>query len=225
MKKVVIYGNTITSKMLFHDADGDNDFVIEAFAVDSEYLTNNTFMGLPQVDFSIVEKVYPPSEYDMLAVLSGFENMRSRNAFFLKSKEKGYMLRNYVSQNCDFNANVTMGINNIIFAQSHVGTDGCMGDNNIIRQNVYLGHDFKLGNNNTLAPGCNIAGRCQIRNSCYVGIGATIVEDVRLNDETLVGAGSVVIKNTEPHSKNVGNPSRIIGYHKENGIMMRRINR
>lgn len=30
----------------------------------------------------------------------------------------------------------------------------------------------------------------------------------------------VVIRHTEPYSKNVGNPSKIIGYHEEEGIQM-----
>lgn len=220
MKKVVVYGNTILSKMLFYDAEGSVNFEIVCFTVDKEYLQNTDFLGLPQLDFIDIEKTYPPDEYDMIAVLGGYSNMRNREKMFLKAKGKGYYLRNYISPKADFSPAINMGENNIVMAQSHIGTGGSMGNNNIIRQNVYLGHDFHLGNHNFIGAGCNIGGNCIIKNTCYIGLGAIIINNITIEDETLIGAGSVVIRNTEPFSKNVGNPARTIGYHKEEGIRM-----
>jgi len=220
MKKVIVYGNTILSKMLFYDAKGSGNFEIVCFTVDKEYLKSSEFLGLPQIDFEEVQKLYPPDEYDMIAVLGGYRCMRARERFYLKAKAKGYTLRNYISSKVDFSPGITMGENNIIFGTSHIGIGGTMGNNNFIRQNVYLGHDFRLGNNNTIAAGCTIGGTCWMGNFCYIGLGATIRNNITVEDETLIGAGSVVIRNTEPYSKNVGNPSRVIGYHKEEGIMM-----
>ena len=81
----------------------------------------------------------------MLAVPGGFRNMRSRETMFLKAKNKGYNLINYIEDMVDIAENVVLGENNIIFAQSHLGIHGKMGNNNIIRQNTYLGHDFDMG--------------------------------------------------------------------------------
>jgi sugar O-acyltransferase (sialic acid O-acetyltransferase NeuD family) len=220
MKKVVVYGNTTLSKMLFYDAVGSVDFEIVCFTVDKEYLQNTELLGLPQLDFAKIEKTYPPDEYDMIAVLSGYRCMRDREKMFLKAKGKGYYLRNYVSPKADFSPTINLGENNIVMAQSHIGIGGSMGNNNIIRQNAYLGHDFHLGNNNFIGPGCSIGGNCMIGNTCFIGLGATITNNITIEDETLIGAGSVVIRNTEPFSKNVGNPAKIIGYHKEEGIRM-----
>lgn len=219
MKKVIIFGNTIMSKMIFYDSIG-SDFQIAGFTVDKEYLSGNKFLGLPMVDFELVAKLYPPDEFDMLAVLSGYRNMRSREEFFNKAKSKGYILRNYISSKADFSPEITMGENNIIMANVHVGIGGNMANNNIIRQNVYIGHDFIIGSNNFIAAGSTIGGRCKIMNTCYIGLGATIIDNIIIEEETLVGAGSVIIRHTEPWSKNVGNPSRVIGYHKEEGIKM-----
>lgn len=220
MKRVIVYGNTILSKMLFYDSANNDDFQIICFTVDKEYLNDTEFLGLPLVDFEQILDLYPPDEYDMVAVLGGYSFMRNREKMYIKAKDKGYTLRNYLSPKADISPEIRMGENNIIFAQSHIGIGGRMGNNNIIRQNVYLGHDFNLGNNNFIAAGCNIGGNCKIKNTCYIGLGATIINNRTIEEETLVGAGSVVIKNTEPYSKNVGNPTRIIGYHKEEGIKM-----
>lgn len=220
MNEVILYGNSTLSQMVLSDAAG-SDFKIVAFAVDRDYLNATTCCGLPQVDFEDVESMYPPDRYDMLAVLGGYSDMRARITHYQKARAKGYRMRNYISQRADCANTVTFGENNIILGITHIGLNGSMGDNNIIRQNVYLGHDFDIGDNCFIGPGCNIAGSCTIANTCYIAIGATIINNIMLAEETLIGAGSVVIHDTEAYSKNVGNPARVIGYHREKGIRMR----
>lgn len=221
MKKVVVYGNTVLSKMLFYDAINSDDFEIVGFTTDKEYLNSTEFLGLHLINFDNVENIYPPKEYDMIVVIGGYSCMRNRERMYLRAKNKGYILRNYISSKADFSPEISIGENNIIFSQSYIGIGGKMGNNNIIRQNVYLGHDFNIGNNNFIGAGCNIGGNCSIKNTCYICIGATIINNITIEEETLIGAGGVVIKNTEPYSKNVGNPTRILAYHKEEGIKMR----
>lgn len=220
IKKIVVYGNTTLSKMLYYDAINNDSFKIACFTVDTEYLTQKEFLGLPLVDFNEIRELYPPEEYDMIAVLSGFSAIRDREKMYLKAKAYGYTLRNYISSKADISPELVMGENNIILGQSHIGIAGSMGNNNIIRQNVYLGHNFNIGNHNFIAAGCNIGGNSIIKNACFIGLGATIINNLEIGEETLIGTGSVVIRNTEPYSKNVGNPSRVIGYHKEDGIRM-----
>jgi acetyltransferase-like isoleucine patch superfamily enzyme len=57
-----------------------------------------------------------------------------------------------------------------------------------------------------------------MENNCYIGIGATIRNGVRIAEESLVGAGSLVLRDTEPYSRNVGHPARVLGYHREEGL-------
>lgn len=221
MKKVIVYGMNILSKMLYNDALGDDGFEIACFAVDTGHMGGRTQMlGLPLVDMDVVQQLYPPDEYDMVALFDGYDCMRDREKKYMRAKDKGYRLRNYISKKADVPENIPMGDNNIIMGQTHIGIEGRMGKNNLIRQNVYLGHGFKLGDNNVITAGCSIGGDCELKNNCYIGLGSTIVNNTIIEEETLVGAGCVLIRNTEPYSKNVGNPGRIIGYHKEEGMMM-----
>jgi len=221
IKKVVVYGNTVLSKSLYCDSIKNPDFEIACFAVDEEYLHGPEFLGLPQINFQEIIDLYPPDEYDMISILGGYSCMRNREAMYSKAKNTGYKLRNYISPSCDITPEIHIGENNVIFGQTHIGRGGKMGSNNIIRQQVYLGHDFVMGNNNVIGAGCKIGGNCVIENTCYLGLGATVINNTTLAEETLIGAGSVVIRNTTPYSKNIGNPSRVIGYHKEEGIKMR----
>ena len=156
----------------------------------------------------------------MLAIFEGYRSMRARDNIFSKAKSSGYKLRNYISARADIAPDVQMGENNVIMGTSYIGFGGIMGDNNLIRQSVYLGHEFKMGNNNIITAGCNIGGLSNIKNNCYFGLGSTVIDHINIAEDTLIGAGSLVIRHTEPYSKNVGNPSRIIGYHQYQGVRM-----
>jgi UDP-3-O-[3-hydroxymyristoyl] glucosamine N-acyltransferase len=140
--------------------------------------------------------------------------------FLAKARSLGYSLRNYISPRADVSADLFLGVNNIIMSQAYVGPCSRFGDDNLVRQNAYLGHDLKVGDHNVFGPGCNVGGHGSIGSSCYVCMGSTVIDSLSLADETLVGAGGVVIRNTEAFSKNVGNPTRVIGYHQEEGIRM-----
>lgn len=222
MKKVVVYGQAFLSKMLFYDARDNENFQIACFTVDAEYLENNILqqLPLPLVSFQEIRQLYPPEEYDMLALFDESSRMRERGKMYLKAKEAGYRLRNYISARADITPEIVMGENNVIMGDTHIGFGGTMGNNNLIRQHVYLGHEFTVGSNNMIIAGCTIGGECRIKDNCFIGLGATIRNRVTIETESLIGAGSVVVKDTEPYSKNIGNPSRIIGYHREEGLRM-----
>lgn len=220
MNEVIVYGNSVLSKMLYYDAEKHPDFHIAGFAVDRQYLNGSTFLGLPQIDIEDVAEKYPQDSYDMIAVLGGYSSMRDREKYYLTAKAKRYRMRNYISPNADITDTVEIGDNNIILGPTYIGFEGKMGDNNIIRQNVYLGHNFKMGSHVFIGAGCTIGGSCTIGDMSYIALGSIIINDIVIAKETLVGAGGVVIRDTEPYSKNVGNPTRILGYHAEEGIKM-----
>lgn len=221
MKKVVVYGSAILSQMLLYDARGNSGFEIACFTMDDGYRNNDELAGLPLVRFADIYDLYPSDEYDMLALFDGYTRLRDREIMYEKAKSTGYFLRNYISTRADVAPDIIMGDNNVIMGMSHVGFGGIVGNNNLIRQNVYLGHQFTMGNHNIITAGCTLGGRCTIENNCYIGLGSTILNRTHIAEETLVGAGSVVLKDTEPCSKNVGNPSRVISYHQAEGVRMK----
>jgi sugar O-acyltransferase (sialic acid O-acetyltransferase NeuD family) len=213
---VIVYGSKFLAEMLYYDSLKHPDFKIEAFAADEGYVDETGFyLGLPMVAMETITERYPPTSYDMIVLTTSFHDMRDREGMYTKAKSLGYTLRNYISPSSIVSTGTEMGDNNIIFEQAFLGHRGRMGSSNIIRQQVYVGHEFTVGNNNVITSGCTIGGECRIENNCYIGLNATILNKITVSEESLVGAGSVVIRNTEPFSRNVGNPSRVLSYHKE----------
>ena len=85
MKKVIVFGNTILSKMLYYDSLSAGNFEVICFTVDKAYLNQPEFLGRPQVDFDSITSLYPPGEYDMISILGGYSNMRNREKMYTKA--------------------------------------------------------------------------------------------------------------------------------------------
>lgn len=212
-KKVIIYGTGVTGKMLYYDSLNHPNFKVASFIVEEKYLTvSGTFFGLPVINYEKIIETHSPDDYDMIIADSSYFNMDGRMKLYHKIKSFGYKLVNYISSTANIEPDVVMGENNLIFGQTHIGFGGTMGSNNIIRQQVYLGHEFSIGDNNIIGPAVTIGGECIFENSCYVGIDAVIIDKIKIAKGTFIGGGSVVIRDTGPHTRNVGNPSRIIKY-------------
>lgn len=216
---IIIYGSKFYGEWLYYDSLKHPDFNIVAFAADEAYMVETgRYLDLPMVAMETITETYPPSSYDMIVLTTSFHDMRNREGMYRKAKALGYRLRNYISPSSIIEPGVEMGDNNLILEQVFIGFKGRMGSSNIIQPQVVLNHEFVVGNNNVIAGGCTIGGECHIENNCFIALNATILNRLTISEESLVGAGSVVIRNTEPFSRNVGNPSRVLSYHKEEGL-------
>ena len=222
MKPVIVFGTTVIAEMLYYDAVDDQEFQIAAFTADPEYISSDSFLTVPLVPFELVEQVYPPKDYDMIAAVAGSSDMRGHASYYLRAKEKGYTIRNYISRRACVIPGTRMGENSIVFPFAYIGPDGEIAENVIIRQNAYLGHNIEVGAHAFIGVGCQAGGGCKIGAFSYLAIGSTLSDHVTLGRETLVGAGSVVIHNTAPFTTVVGNPARVIGTHEEEGIKIKR---
>lgn len=222
MKKIIIYGAGAYGKIFFYEAERYGVIDIEAFTVDTAYMRNEKECGLPVVPFEQVEHIYPPNQYDML-VLCGYTVMRNRKRMYERAKEKGYHLINYISPHAMLETEIEMGDNNIIMSNSVIGFDGVMGNGNIIWPNVYFGHGFVMENHSIISAGCTLGGNSHIENLVFLGMGVTARGYIRYGTESLVGIGSNVVKHVEPYSTCYGNPAKVIGYHKDTGVVVREL--
>jgi len=208
---IVIFGIGPISKTIFYDSKKSGKYHISCFTADKKYIKTDTLCGLPIIAFEQIEKQYRPEKFDMLVVNAGVAaGTASRKDMFLRAKNKGYKLINYINDKADVLEDITLGHNNIIMSNTHIGPAGTMGDNNFIRENIYLGHDFNIGNHNVLAPGSNFGGSCEIGDLNFIGMGTTIINNIKIKDANLIGAGSLVIRDIESFGKYVGHPAKKI---------------
>lgn len=197
----------------------DGTFEVEAFTVDGQFKTFGEFLGLPVIEFENIESVYPPNEFEMLVVV-GYKNMRQRKAMFDAAKNKGYRLVNYIGGNVIDAHNLRYGENNIIFNSVYIGQNCVVGDNNIIRPMSMISHDVNIGSHNFLSTSVNIGGASRVGDLCFLGMSTVVIDHLRIADETMCGARSLILKDTEKYSSYIGQPSKKVGEHFENGIIL-----
>ena len=217
-KDVIIFGIGPISKTIFYSSKKSGKHNICCFTADQKYIKKDMFCGLPIISFEQIEIQYPPQKFDMLVVNVGaISGTISRKDMFLRAKNKGYNLTNYIDSKTDVVEDIISGQNNIILANTHIGPTGTMGDNNFIRENVYLGHDFCIGNHNFLGPGSNFGGSCQIGDLNFIGMGTTVINNIKIKNDNLIGAGSLVVKNIGSCGKYMGHPAKKTAEHIQKG--------
>ena len=137
-KKVIIYGAGAQTRQFLSEVDRWGGPEFAALTVDREYLLDDRLFGLPVVAYDELGLLYPPEQFDML-VIGTPGRPKLREKMYLKAKEDGYSLINYISPDVYIGEKTVMGDNNIICSGTEIGYGGQLGSGNLIRQHVYIG--------------------------------------------------------------------------------------
>jgi len=218
-EKIVIYGLSAFSEMMYHNFTKYSDYTVVGFCVDQEYMTDDTFCGLPVVAFDNIENVYSISEYKMFVAI-GFSRMRNRALLFNKAKAKGYSLVNFISPHAIIRDDLVLGENNVIQSSVDIDLFVTIGDNNVFWTGSILGHNLVVGSHNYVSGNCGLGGNCNIGDACFVGNAAVMVNNLTIANESYLVAGTVIVRSTEEACQYHGNPSKRVGRHADTGIQI-----
>ena len=73
-KKVVVFGVLDTAELAHWYLENDSPYEVAAFTVNSAYLKETSFKGLPVVPFEEIETHFSPSDYSFFAPMTGVKN-------------------------------------------------------------------------------------------------------------------------------------------------------
>src|SRR3990167_6146541 len=96
LKKLVIFGTGEIGRMAHFYFTHDSDYEVVAFTADDEFVTDNTYLGLPLLPFSRIKQHYPPNLYEMHVGLSFMRLNQTRAEKYYLAKKAGYTLASYV---------------------------------------------------------------------------------------------------------------------------------
>ena len=224
MAKVVIFGCGRGADVAARYLNADSTHEVVAFTVDRQYMSGDSFRGLPLVDFDKVDQLYCPSEYQLFAPL-GFQRMNAARAEkYLEGKRKGYTFISYVSstvvthdiiqagENCfilennTINFDVRIGNNVVIWSTSQIGDKTIIADHAWISSAVISG-GVRIGEYSFLGANCTIVDEVTVAARCYVGAGALITKDT-------VEDGVYVVESTKRLLVDSGKFFSMISAHK-----------
>ena len=87
-KKLVIVGNTSNARLARYYFDIDSDYEVAAFAVNKEYVKEDSFEGLPLTALEDIEKKYPVSEYELFIAVGYTDMNKIRESYIIIAKKK-----------------------------------------------------------------------------------------------------------------------------------------
>ena len=209
MKKLIIFGTGLTAEVVFNCFTGSDEYHIVGFTCDRDFISADTFLGLPVIPFESLEKHWSPKEHYCFVAL-GYKDMNDfRASKVLAMKSKGYRLTSYISSQLEFRNSIKIGENCFIMAGANIQPCVSIGNNTFIWSGSIVGHHTIVGNNCWITSGANIAGNVTIGNNNFLAINSTVTNDVKLGSECFIGANALVTKNLADESVIIENSSQV----------------
>jgi acetyltransferase-like isoleucine patch superfamily enzyme len=117
---------------------------------------------------------------------------------------------NLIDPSVDYDqAQITMGIGNVIHRGVTMTVNAVMGDFNFFNKNSILSHDTTVGSFNTVSPSATILSNSRLGDGCSIGANACILPKVRVADRTTLGASSLLRRDVvDPGQTLIGVPAR-----------------
>ncbi len=200
MPKLVIFGSGRGADVAARYFASDSDFEVSGFAVDKPYLTSDRFRGLPLVDFDLVEKCFPPSDFRMFVPL-GFQKMNGLRAEkYGAAKRKGYICASYVSSRVVTHDTIKPGENCFILENNTVNYDVRIGNNVVVWSACQIGDQSIIEDHAWISSHAALAGQVTIGAYSFLGINCTISNHVTIGRKSYIGAGALISKNTADNS-------------------------
>jgi len=197
MKKLLIIGLSNNAKLAAFYFNRDTEYEVVGFSVNQEYIVGDTFYNLPIFTIENILSEFPPDICDVFVAVGYSQMNEVRKKLYLKMKEIGYNLPNYISPKCSFLSEEPIGDNNFILEDNTIQPFVKIGSNNVLWSGNHIGHDVEIGNHNFITSQVVVSGFTKIKNSTFIGVNATLRDDIIIADMTLVAAGSIIMKSTK----------------------------
>jgi sugar O-acyltransferase (sialic acid O-acetyltransferase NeuD family) len=210
MAQLVIFGASEIAELAHWYFTRDSEHEVVAFTVDRDYRKDDTFLGLPMLDFETITEHYPPEHYHLFVAVSYARMNQVRAAKYTQAKKWGYTLVSYVSSRCTFLSDHPVGENCFILEDNTIQPFVKIGNNVTLWSGNHVGHEAVIEDHCFIASHIVISGHVHIHPYCFIGVNATLHNNITIATATLIGAGAIIAKDTEEKGVYVPTPAKQI---------------
>ncbi len=211
MKKIIIFGTGVHSKVVFSEIIQLRKFTILGFIDD--------FIGKGKIIETHKRKKY--KNLGKIKDLKKFKNVNGiigiganyeRKKIFeeISALIKNFKWATVISKNSIINGKVTIGDGSVIVSNSVINTGTIIGNHCLINTSSSIDHDNKFDDFSSTGPSVTTGGNVSVGEMSYLGIGSTIKHQINIGNNTIIGGNSFVNKNCEDNSVYYGVPSKKI---------------
>ena len=208
-KQLVIFGSgefAVLAKFYFGH---DSEYTVVGFTVDREYMSGDSFEGLPLVPFDDVGNRFPHSEHEMHVALSYRQLNRLRQDKYIQGKQAGYAFASYVCSKSVAWSDLSIGDNCFILENQTIQPTVKIGNNVIIWSGNHIGHGTLIGDHTYIASHVVISGHCKIGERCFLGVNATLRDHATVGDDCFIAMNSAVTQDVPDGAVVVGPSGKV----------------
>ena len=208
-KKLVIFGSGDMADLAHYYFTNDSEYEVLAFTVDRGFSSEDSYMGLPVVEFESLNELYPANEYQLFIALSYSKLNQVRRDRFEAALKMGYTLASYISSHATVLNDKQIGKNCFILEDNTIQPFVKIGDNVTLWSGNHIGHHSVIESHVFLASQIVVSGGVTIGEQCFVGVNATLRDHISIGSKCVLGAGTLVLKDLEPNSLVKGSASQV----------------
>jgi sugar O-acyltransferase (sialic acid O-acetyltransferase NeuD family) len=192
-KPVIVFGTGALPDQVHYYFSQHGGRRIEAFTLDAEFLTTNTFAGLPVLPFDEAQRRFPPATHDLFVAVGYSQFCAPRKRIFLAAQALGYTLPSFVHESAVVARNATIGANCLLRELAVVSPFATLGDNVFLSTNSLVSHHARVAGHTYLAAGALVSGSARIGERCFLGARSTVRDGVSVGEGCIIGAGALIM--------------------------------
>lgn len=196
MAKVVLFGNTDYTQVVWWYLENDSEHEVVAFTVNKEYLEEDELCGLPVVPYENVLSLYPPDEYKMFIAVGYAKRNKIRAELYHTARASGYELISYVHSSAINQCDLPIGDNCFIAENVVIVPFASFGNNVVIWTSSTLAHHSRVDDHSFVSHHVAISGHAKVSAYCFVGANSTVRDGITLAKSSLIGAGANILEDT-----------------------------
>lgn len=203
-KPLVIFGAGDIAQLAHYYFSNDSDYEVVAFTVDSAYITEHEFGGLPVVPFEELTDHYSCDTHEIFIALSYSKLNETRRQKYNAARTLGYRLSSYVSSNATVLNDAAIGDNCFILEDNTIQPFVTIGNNVTLWSGNHIGHHSTIHEHCFIASHVVISGGVEIGESCFIGVNATLRDHIKIGERCVIGAGALILADAEPEGVYLG---------------------
>ncbi len=216
MKKIVIIGISLAAKQIFHLVTFHKLYEVVGFAVNKEYITSDSFLGLPVYDLECLnEKV--SGEFGVFVAIQWSHLNADRKKVFEQCCSLGYQLVNIISPTAVVRSEIT-GRNCLIDDFVVIKNDVVIEDNVCIKANAVIADYTHIESHVYIGLHAVVAGGVIIGEQSFVGMNASVLDTTKIGKKCIVSSGCTVKRNMPDFSRWVDNYNMTIKQYSEEDV-------
>lgn len=203
-KPLVIFGSGDIAQLAHYYFSNESDYEIVAFTVDSAFLTETTFCGLPVVAFEEISTHYPADQVELFIALSYSRLNAVRKEKYLAAKALGYHLASFISPHATVLNDGRIGENCFIFEDNTIQPFVTLGNNITLWSGNHIGHHSTIHDHCFIASHVVVSGGVEIGEQCFIGVNATLRDHISIGEKCVIGAGVLLLADADPEGVYIG---------------------